>query len=603
MDDPETCPICRSTIESAALTKCGHSFCHPCIKIHLSSQSAKWSSQGNKRICPVCPQLLSLDEVYLNQPLDDIVRAKIADVDIDVLTPERASSLSVKQVDRMLAVLVQRKRSLLQGTESLDLEVCMEFLEQLTKNKKAEKAVIEQQIGTIDEDLQLLKERERGGPDADAEVPAKRFKSESGAAKLADSSRGGAGPADLSLRSSHFQEDAVLAQIGQINGKRQPEEAQARTGKLALRRQRMTSHYTDLEQAYFESHSRLGHEGNGRALGHFEKSLSRFTQFSRFNAFAQLNYGAVYHTSSIVSSIEFDRDQEYFATAGVTKEIKVYEYKAVVEQSSVDTHTPIMKMSCQSKISCLSWNPYFKRQICSSDYEGIVSLWDAYTGKRINKFEGHKKRTWSVDFAPTSPNMIASGSDDHHVKIWDINSEKAVATIESKANVCCVKFNPDSSNYIAFGSADHHIHYYDIRNIRDGGLFVFKGHAKAVSYVKFLNADQLVSASTDSTLKQWCTKDLQCKRTYTGHTNEKNFVGLSTSNDFIACGSENNAVYCYYKSLSKPVICHKFTKERTADTDDAEDTANFVSSVCWKKNSNVLLAANSLGTISIMDLV
>ena len=89
----------------------------------------------------------------------------------------------------MLAVLVQRKRSLLQGTESLDLEVCMEFLEQLTKNKKAEKAVIEQQIGTIDEDLQLLKERERGGPDADAEAPAKRFKAESGAAKQARSVR------------------------------------------------------------------------------------------------------------------------------------------------------------------------------------------------------------------------------------------------------------------------------------------------------------------------------------------------------------------------------------------------------------------------------
>lgn len=33
----------------------------------------------------------------------------------------------------------------------------------------------------------------------------------------------------------------------------------------------------------------------------------------------------MYHQSSIVSSIEFDRDSEYFATAGVTKEIKVYE--------------------------------------------------------------------------------------------------------------------------------------------------------------------------------------------------------------------------------------------------------------------------------------
>lgn len=36
--------------------------------------------------------------------------------------------------------------------------------------------------------------------------------------------------------------------------------------------------------------------------------------------------GAGSHTSNIVSSIEFDRDSEYFATAGVTKEIKVYEY-------------------------------------------------------------------------------------------------------------------------------------------------------------------------------------------------------------------------------------------------------------------------------------
>lgn len=175
-----------------------------------------------------------------------------------------------------------------------------------------------------------------------------------------------------------------------------------------------------------------------------------------------------------MSSIEFDRDCEYFATAGVTKEIKVYEYKAVVEQPHIDTHAPVMRMQCQSKISCLSWNPYHKQQIASSDYEGIVSLWDAYTGNRTVKFEGHKKRTWSVDFASACPSLVASGSDDHHVKIWDVHAEKAVATIESKANVCCVKFNPDSANYIAFGSADHNIHYYDLRFPRDS-LFVFKG--------------------------------------------------------------------------------------------------------------------------------
>ena len=120
------------------------------------------------------------------------------------------------------------------------------------------------------------------------------------------------------------------------------------------------------------------------------------------------------------------------------------------------------------------WRRYHKSQIASSDYEGIVSLWDAYSGKRTVKFEGHKKRTWSVDFAPTSPSMVASGSDDHQVKVWDVNVGKAVSTIESKANVCCVKFNPANSNYIAFGSADHNIHYYDLRFLRDS-VFAFKG--------------------------------------------------------------------------------------------------------------------------------
>ena len=40
---------------------------------------------------------------------------------------------------------------------------------------------------------------------------------------------------------------------------------------------------------------------------------------------------------------------------------------------------------------------------------------------------------------------------------------------------------------------DHHIHYYDLRNLKNE-LFTFKGHAKAVSYVRFLSATELVSA-------------------------------------------------------------------------------------------------------------
>ena len=133
-----------------------------------------------------------------------------------------------------------------------------------------------------------------------------------------------------------------------------------------------------------------------------------------------------------------------------------------------------------------------------------------------------------------------------------------------QASVCCVKFNPKSCYHLAFGSADHCVHYYDLRSTKQP-LNVFKGHRKAVSYVKFLNSEDIVSASTDSQLKLWNVNQSHCARSFTGeihqhqlvhlcsflslsgHVNEKNFVGLATDGDYITCGSENNGLYIYYK--------------------------------------------------------
>lgn len=43
--------------------------------------------------------------------------------------------------------------------------------------------------------------------------------------------------------------------------------------------------------------------------------------------------------------------------------------------------------------------------------------------------------------------------------------------------------------------------------------------------------------STDSELKCWNTESGVCLRTYHGHSNDKNFVGLTVTSDFIACGN------------------------------------------------------------------
>ena len=65
------------------------------------------------------------------------------------------------------------------------------------------------------------------------------------------------------------------------------------------------------------------------ALSSFCSTISKFTKFSHFEHVNTLRYGDIFNTSSIVSSIEFDRDDEFFATAGVTKKIKIFEYGCI----------------------------------------------------------------------------------------------------------------------------------------------------------------------------------------------------------------------------------------------------------------------------------
>nr|XP_026496052.1 E3 ubiquitin-protein ligase COP1-like [Vanessa tameamea] len=349
-----------------------------------------------------------------------------------------------------------------------------------------------------------------------------------------------------------------------------------------------------------------GGEGGFGGLEAFREDLAAFTRYRALRPLATLSYCSdAINYSTIVSTIEFDKDDEFFAIAGVTKRIKVFEFEAVV-RDAVDVHYPCAEMQCSHKISCVSWNAYHKHVLASSDYEGTVSVWDAHAGVRTRSLQEHDKRCWSVHFNRADVRLLASGSDDARVKLWSLNAERSVATLEAKFNVCCVRFNPRSSCHLAFGSADHCVHYYDLRAPR-APLAVFRDHRKAVSYVKFVDARTLVSASTDSQLKLWRVESPRCVRSFTGHANEKNFVGLATDGRYVACGSENNALYVYYAGLSRPLLAYRFDAVRgflERERRD-EEPAEFVSAVCWRRAPDrpALLAANSQGTIKVLELV
>ncbi|KAG4123963.1 hypothetical protein ERO13_D10G010200v2 [Gossypium hirsutum] len=626
IDKDVLCPICMQIIKDAFMTACGHSFCYMCILTHLR----------NKSDCPCCSRYLTNNHIFPNLLLNKLLKKISARQSARNASPVenlrqtilQGCEVSAKELDSLLSLLVDKKMKMEQSEAETNMQILLDFLNCLRKKKLEELTQIQNDLQYIKEDTTAVKKRtmelytakERCSMNlrmlvddfsAEKPLPSLIDQYNNGAITGGRNSQGWIGSARSQSRVS-YQANSPGFRSKDANGG-SDSTCNTDSGLTVARKRRIHAQFNDLQECYLqkrqhwtkqfnkqedEGPAAMDVDGYNPGLQDFQAVLTTFTRYSRLRVIAELRHGDIFHSANIVSSIEFDRDDEMFAIAGVSRRIKVFEFSAIVNEPA-DVHCPIVEMSTRSKLSCLSWNKYTKNHIASCDYDGIVTVWDITTRQSLMEYEEHEKRAWSVDFSRTEPSMLVSGSDDCKVKVWCTKQEASVLNIDMKANICSVKYNPGSSVHVAVGSADHRVHYYDLRNISKP-LYVFGGHKKAVSYVKFLSNHELASASTDSTLRLWDVKENLPLRTFKGHKNEKNFVGLTVNSEFIACGSETNEVFAYHKAISKPAASYKFGSDMAGV--DEEAGSYFISAVCWKSDSPTLLVANSQGTIKVLVL-
>ena len=105
----------------------------------------------------------------------------------------------------------------------------------------------------------------------------------------------------------------------------------------------------------------------------FLEGLCKYLSFSKLRVKADLKQGDLLNSSNLVCALAFDRDGELFATAGVNKKIKIFEYNSIVN-SNRDIHYPVVELASRSRLSSVCWNSYIKSQIASSNFEGVVQV-------------------------------------------------------------------------------------------------------------------------------------------------------------------------------------------------------------------------------------
>jgi len=303
--------------------------------------------------------------------------------------------------------------------------------------------------------------------------------------------------------------------------------------------------------------------------------------------------------------LDFNKDDEFIATATVAHSVRVYNVEQLsqnfMQNPDIETEPAVvLKVDPAFKLSSLRWNPEVSSMVVTADYGGGVTVFDAAQAKVVHKNNDHPKRVWSVDFSPVQTRMFATGSDDFSVKIFDVNTPNAVMTMMPYGrNVCAVRCHPTNEHYVAASCADHNVYLLDTRTGK--AVSTLKAHKKSVAHLAFVSDNSLISAATDSTCIMWDLDSAKAVRTYVGHTNVRNFVGLALNptKEYFAIGSETNEFFMYNVKHRSFVLHTSFPQERNDSGSSRDKPRLYGSCTAWMRNQNVLACGNSRGHLHL----
>lgn len=80
-------------------------------------------------------------------------------------------------------------------------------------------------------------------------------------------------------------------------------------------------------------------------VGAFKSLLTSFLLTPQVKA--ELNYSDLLTVTDMVCSTAFDRDDEFFATAGVFRRVKIFDF-ASVQDSDTSIHYPVLEIPSRS---------------------------------------------------------------------------------------------------------------------------------------------------------------------------------------------------------------------------------------------------------------
>jgi len=164
--------------------------------------------------------------------------------------------------------------------------------------------------------------------------------------------------------------------------------------------------------------------------------------------------------------------------------------------------TPLKELPHPSAVFSLAWSPD-EKLLASGCSDGSIWLWELEVPEPdtcVRRLWGHTHWVAGLAFAPDG--VLASGSYDGTVKLWDTTSGSCLKTFSGHWDrVIRVVWSPDGRT-LASCSVDHTIRLWDDEEGRS--RMVLQGHTAVVTNLAFTpDSRTLLSGSNDGTVRVW----------------------------------------------------------------------------------------------------